>query len=106
MSGPGMSERGMSDGDGVRQVGFLVRGRVQGVGFRWWTRQTAAELGLSGSVKNLRDGSVEVHVKGPGDRVASFRQRLEEGPTSARVESVTETESSLPVPAGRFEIAR
>lgn len=92
-------------GGGVRQVGYSIRGRVQGVGFRWWTRRTAEELGLSGSVKNLRDGTVEVHVRGPEERVRRFRDRLERGPSGARVESVVELETSrLPIPDGHFRI--
>ena len=43
---------------------FIVTGRVQGVGFRWFTRQTASELGLRGTVRNARDGSVEVVADG------------------------------------------
>ena len=43
---------------------YRIVGRVQGVGFRWWTRRTAERLSLYGSVRNLTDGSVEVHVTG------------------------------------------
>lgn len=46
-----------------------VKGRVQGVGFRWWTRARALELGLAGSATNLADGRVEVVVEGPVDRL-------------------------------------
>ncbi len=49
----------------VLQLMALVRGRVQGVGFRWWTRSRALELGLVGSATNLDDGSVEVVAEGP-----------------------------------------
>ena len=46
--------------DGGELRGYSVNGRVQGVGFRWWTRRTADRLGIAGSVRNLPDGSVEV----------------------------------------------
>ncbi|MFZ0160155.1 MAG: acylphosphatase [Kineosporiaceae bacterium] len=51
--------------DEVVQLTALVRGRVQGVGFRWWTRSRALELGLVGRAANLDDGRVEVLVQGP-----------------------------------------
>jgi acylphosphatase len=52
------------DEPGVRLTAF-VRGRVQGVGFRWWVRARALELGLAGSATNLDDGRVEVVAEGP-----------------------------------------
>lgn len=54
-------DAGMSD---IR-LNAWVRGRVQGVGFRWWTRSRALELGLVGSASNLADGRVEVVAEGP-----------------------------------------
>ncbi|MGD2071256.1 MAG: acylphosphatase [Gemmatimonadota bacterium] len=89
----------------VSERGFRIRGRVQGVGFRWWTRSMAEELGLAGSVKNLRDGTVEIRVRGSADAVRTFRGRLGKGPPGARVDDVRETSSSLPLPDGRFTIA-
>ena len=50
------------------QVTVLVRGRVQGVGFRWWTRARAVELGLRGVARNLVDGRVEIVAVGPVGR--------------------------------------
>lgn len=47
----------------------FVRGRVQGVGFRWWTRARALELGLVGHARNLPDGRVEVNAQGPSEQV-------------------------------------
>lgn len=89
----------------VSERGFRIRGRVQGVGFRWWTRMTAEELGLEGSVKNLHDGTVEIRARGSEDALRTFRGRLEQGPPGARVDAVSETESSLPLPQGDFRIA-
>ena len=60
-----------------------VRGNVQGVGFRWWTRSRALELGLSGYAKNLADGRVEVVAEGAEGDVAQLKQLLEEQPTTA-----------------------
>lgn len=67
---------------------FRITGRVQGVGFRWWTLQQAGALGLAGTVRNCRDGSVEVEVAGPAEAVASLRRRLAVGPAGARVANV------------------
>ncbi len=67
---------------------WRIRGRVQGVGFRWWTRNRARELGLGGWVRNLPDGSVEVEAWGdPGDLEALDRV-LAEGPPHAMVTEV------------------
>jgi acylphosphatase len=68
--------------------GFRVSGRVQGVGFRWWTRRRAQELGLGGSVRNMPDGSVEVHAVGPEDVLAVLEAALRSGPPASRVERV------------------
>ena len=72
----------------MAEAGFRVAGRVQGVGFRWWTRSLATRLGLSGSVRNLPDGSVAVHARGSDEQLASLRTKLAEGPPVARVSSV------------------
>lgn len=53
-----------------------VSGRVQGVGFRWWTRARALELGLAGSATNLSDGRVEVVAEGPEPAVAALLEQL------------------------------
>lgn len=66
----------------------LVYGRVQGVGFRYWARTTAAGLALTGWVRNLTDGSVELFFQGSDDRVERFSQLLEKGPAGAQVDRV------------------
>lgn len=68
--------------------GWRIHGRVQGVGFRWWTRKTAEQLGVTGSVRNMPDGTVEVRAAGPGDVLQEFERRLHDGPRSARVRRV------------------
>ena len=67
---------------------FLVHGRVQGVGFRWWVWRQATDLRLRGHARNLRDGSVEVVADGPDASLAKLEQLLRQGPPAARVERV------------------
>jgi acylphosphatase len=81
-----------------RAFRIWVAGRVQGVGFRWATRQAAHELGgLSGRVRNLPDGRVEVEVAGEPVRIEALRGWLRQGPSGARVTGLAEQEIS-PVP--------
>lgn len=63
----------------------IVHGRVQGVGFRWFTEATAREIGVSGFVRNRADGTVEVEVEGDPAKVASMVAWLKNGPSYARV---------------------
>ena len=71
---------------------FVVRGRVQGVGFRWFVEREAHVLGVSGWVRNNADGSVEVLAQGTRDQVLGLRSRLRQGPRAARVDDVEESE--------------
>lgn len=79
-----------------------VFGRVQGVGFRAWTEEQAAELGLDGWVRNRRDGSLEALFVGPAAVVEEMIRRCHRGPRLARVErvAVEDVEEKLDVPAG------
>jgi acylphosphatase len=72
---------------------FVVRGRVQGVGFRWFVEREAHILGISGWVRNNADGGVEVLAQGTRDQLSGLRSRLREGPRAARVDGVEETEA-------------
>ena len=72
---------------------FVVRGRVQGVGFRWFVEREAHILGIAGWVRNNADGSVEVLAQGTRDQVSGLRSRLTQGPRAARVDGVEESES-------------
>ncbi|MBP2338562.1 acylphosphatase [Saccharothrix coeruleofusca] len=72
------------------RVTAWVRGHVQGVGFRWWTRARALELGLVGSASNLRDGRVEVNAEGPEEACRALVAALRSGATPGRVDSVVE----------------
>lgn len=95
----------MTEADGDIRKGYLVRGRVQGVGFRWSTTRTAEELGVRGTVRNRADGTVEVHAEGPADAMSDLEEWLREGPRAARVEGVEEIEPEDDLPPG-FEIVR
>src|SRR3984893_6102037 len=72
---------------------FVVRGRVQGVGFRWFVEREAHILGIAGWVRNNSDSSVEVLAMGTRDQLAGLRSRLREGPRAARVDDVEESEA-------------
>ena len=72
---------------------FLVRGRVQGVGFRWFVEREAHILGIAGWVRNNSDSSVEVLAIGTREQLAGLRSRLREGPRAARVDDVEESEA-------------
>ena len=65
-----------------------VEGRVQGVGYRWWTVQAATDLGLEGWVRNRRDGSVEILAIGDAAVVDRLQESCRQGPTSAVVLAV------------------
>ena len=73
------------DSSAIRQV-VRVSGRVQGVGFRMAAAQEAGRLGISGTVRNLFDGTVEADIEGPVEAVEQMLAWLRSGPSSARVE--------------------
>lgn len=74
---------------------WIARGRVQGVGFRWFVWREAERLGLGGFARNLRDGTVEVVSQGPDAALDQFEQLLRRGPSGARVDALEQ----LDVPA-------
>ncbi len=76
---------------------FLVRGRVQGVGYRWFVEREAHKLGVAGWVRNQPNGSVEVLASGSREQLAALSARLQAGPRAARVDAVDESEAQ-PVP--------
>jgi acylphosphatase len=84
-----------------------VVGRVQGVGFRWWTQRQAEQLGLTGWVRNADDErAVEVLAEGGSQKLDAFEQRLRRGPHGARVERVEARREPASGEYRRFEIAR
>src|SRR6476646_1443098 len=93
--------------DTISQV--TIRGRVQGVGYRYWVEQQARARGLGGWVRNRRDGSVEVLLAGPADVVSEVIVSSRRGPSSARVDAVREKPGSadalnLRRPGERFSV--
>ena len=84
--------------------GFRIEGRVQGVGFRWWTVRTAHFLGLRGWVMNLAGGAVEVHGSGSAEALDHMREQLGVGPSGSRVDEVADVPASGDLPPSGFEI--
>jgi acylphosphatase len=72
----------------ARIVRLLIRGRVQGVGFRYFVEDEARALGLKGWVRNRHDGAVEAAVAGPAETVEAMVEACRRGPPAARVERV------------------
>jgi len=72
----------------MESIHLEVRGRVQGVGFRWYVVDVARELRLAGWVKNRADGNVELAAAGEGDALAKLEAAVTSGPPGARVEQV------------------
>ena len=88
------------------QLHVVVRGRVQGVGFRWFVREEGRRLGLAGWVRNRPDGSVEVAAEGPDASIQALRDALNAGPDGAVVQHVDDLDST-PAPLDRpFTILR
>jgi len=83
---------------------FVVRGRVQGVGFRWFVEREAHILGIAGWVRNNSDGSVEVLAQGTRDQLSGLHSRLREGPRAARVDTVEELEARPAAGVSSFRI--
>ncbi len=67
---------------------YLVTGRVQGVGFRWFVHREAAEIGLRGWVKNTDEGHVEIVAAGDAEQLAELEEALKQGSRGSRVDSV------------------
>ena len=77
---------------------FIVRGRVQGVGFRYATREMAERLLLTGWAKNLPNGDVEVAARGAPEKLAELAEWLRRGPDAAEVREVREMDDGAAVP--------
>ena len=84
---------------------YFVSGSVQGVGFRYFAQDEAERLGLSGFVRNLRDGRVEVYAIGSAEKLSRLRLLLERGPRGAMVQNVAEQRAEVDAQfAGEFSI--
>jgi acylphosphatase len=85
---------------------YLVKGRVQGVGFRWFVQREASEIGLKGWVRNTAEGDVEVVAAGDSEDLAELKDALRKGSRGSRVDAVLEHElaESEGTHLGSFEI--
>jgi acylphosphatase len=93
--------------DKTREVrGYRVVGRVQGVGFRWWTCREAERLCLVGSVRNDDDGSVAVLAAGAPEALELFEDALRRGPPLATVDRVERVEGALDAAVTEFRVER
>ncbi len=89
----------------MKGVRLILKGRVQGVGYRYFAMKEAEKLGINGYVRNLPDGSVEVvYIPDNSEKEQIFLQRLKKGPFLARVDGVERTEITLPDELSGFEI--
>jgi acylphosphatase len=83
---------------------YVIRGRVQRVGFRYFTQKVASDEGLAGWVRNLPDGSVEATVTGDTAAVDRFERRIRQGPPGARVDDVDVDEGVAAAHDSGFQI--
>ncbi|MDO8492372.1 MAG: acylphosphatase [bacterium] len=90
--------------EGVTEIEFTVRGRVQMVMYRDFAKRKANGLKLTGFVKNNRDGSVTVLVQGQKDSLEKFEEYLKKGPLFAKVENIVKKEKPVERTYGGFEI--
>lgn len=90
----------------TRRVRIVVRGRVQGVGFRYAAVSEARRHGLSGWARNAPDGSVEIVAEGTAAAVEALLDWCRQGPPSARVSSMHHAEESDSQPLSGFDIRR
>jgi acylphosphatase len=83
---------------------FIITGRVQGVGFRYFTHDAAVREGVTGWVTNRPDGCVEAYVEGDSDAVTRVERAIRRGPAAARVESVQADTEEASGAYSRFDI--
>jgi acylphosphatase len=94
----------VQDKSSPRAHRFIVRGRVQGVGFRWFVEREAHILKIAGWARNNPDGTVEVLAMGTRDQLSGLRSRLQEGPRAARVDNVEESEAEPIAGLNSFQV--
>lgn len=84
---------------------FFVSGRVQAVGYRYFAMEAAEQMGITGYVKNLADGRVEVYAIGTAGQVRNFARELRRGPVHAAVSEVSEVDAELlPAFSSKFSV--
>jgi acylphosphatase len=88
----------------IRTVAVIIRGRVQGVGYRMWTRDEAERQGLADHVRNRPNGSVEAVFSGPVDAVGRILEACRHGPPGARVSEVVVSDHGGAPPRAGFAI--
>lgn len=88
----------------MKRAHILIEGRVQGVGFRHFTKVNAEETGVFGWVKNLPDGRVEAVFEGPVDHIREMVNRCEQGPGASRVDNVDVTVEEATNEFDEFEV--
>jgi acylphosphatase len=89
----------------MKRVRLIVEGRVQGVGFRWFTKELAIRYGLTGDVKNNYDSTVEINAQGDEKALEEFIEKLYEGPNRfAKVENIRAREIETVEKEKDFEV--
>jgi acylphosphatase len=89
----------------IRAKHFLVRGHVQGVGYRWFTKRIAEELNVKGYVRNLPNGDVEVFAQADEATLNRLKHELQCGPRSSQVDEVIEEDRQVEGSHSSFRIA-
>src|SRR5205823_3449103 len=100
-----MLDAGMADHINMERLHALVRGDVQGVGFRYFVQRKAQQLGLRGWVRNNDDGTVELVAEGERAVLEQLKHAVEEGPRMARVDRVDTRWSEATGTLGGFELS-
>jgi acylphosphatase len=88
----------------MKATRLLIRGLVQGVGYRYFAERAARHLGLRGFVRNLPDGRVEAVASGADEDIQTFITQLRQGPAAGRVHGIDISETTLEDTVSRFEI--
>ena len=88
----------------MKAIRVLVRGLVQGVGYRYFAERAARHLELRGFVRNLADGRVEALAAGSDEALEAFVRQLRQGPAAGRVDGLEVSETTLEETGSRFEI--
>ncbi|KAA3617446.1 MAG: acylphosphatase [Calditrichaeota bacterium] len=83
---------------------YIVEGRVQGVGFRWFVLTAAQKLNILGTVRNTRNGNVEIFAQGTINNLEQFKSNIKKGPALSRVDSIKEVPENINDSLKIFEV--